>query len=147
MKMLMKLLPALGLAMFISPAMADEHGGGLIGFNVQAGSFSDSAVRANGSESCAHYLKVLLGSEKYKLLDVTGVQGPPGVVYTLQNQKGEIAIVKCRIVCVNDIKPPAVVYVKLGHLITSVWLEQSQRPGFVSFKRSPVCAQHPVLAQ
>ena len=93
----MTLTTVLGLALFATPAMAeDEHGAGLKPFNVQAGSFSDAAVKAENGESCANYLEVMLEDENYKLLHVTGVQGPPGVVYTLQNNKGEIAIVKCR---------------------------------------------------
>jgi hypothetical protein len=83
-----------------APAMAaddhDDHGAGLKPFNAQAGSFSDGAVAAESGESCAQYLKVMMDDESYKLLGITGVQGPPGVVYTLQNHKGEIAIVKCR---------------------------------------------------
>lgn len=91
-------LAMLAMALCTAPVIAGEdgHGGGLKSFNLQAGSFSDSAVLAVKGESCAHFLNVLLEDESYKLLDVTGVQGPPGVVYTLQNHKGEIAIIKCR---------------------------------------------------
>jgi hypothetical protein len=101
MKTLMKLTAMLGLTLCVAPAMAaddghDDHGAGLKPFNAQAGSFSDAAVAAESGESCAQYLKVMMDDETYKLLGITGVQGPPGVVYTLQNHKGEIAIVKCR---------------------------------------------------
>jgi hypothetical protein len=102
MKTLMKLTVMLGMTLCMAPAMASEdggdggHGPGLKPFNAQAGSFSDGAVAAESGESCAQYLKVMMDDESYKLLGITGVQGPPGVVYTLQNHKGEIAIVKCR---------------------------------------------------
>ena len=97
MKTLLKLTAMLAMALCVAPAMAaEDHGPGLKPFNAQAGSFSDPAVAAENGESCAQYLKVMLEDESYKLLDVTGVQGPPGVVYTLQNHKGEIAIIKCR---------------------------------------------------
>jgi len=63
---------------------------------VQAWSFSDSDLTTTKGESCSSFLAYLLGpSEKYKMLDVTGVAGPPGVVYTLQNNNGEIAVMKC----------------------------------------------------
>ena len=99
MKTLIKLVALMGMALCMAPAVASEdggHGPGLKPFNAQAGSFSDGAVAADSGESCAQYLKVLMDDESYKLLGITGVQGPPGVVYTLQNHKGEIAIVKCR---------------------------------------------------
>ena len=80
-----------------APVKAEEgHGGGLKSFNLQAADFSDAAVLAVTGESCAHFLKVMLDDESYKLLSTAGVQGPPGVVYTLQNHRGEIAIIKCR---------------------------------------------------
>ena len=66
-------------------------------FTVQAYSFSNPLVSPPGEENCADYLKTLLmsNSGKYNLLSTTAVQGPPGIVYTLQDNKGDIAIVKC----------------------------------------------------
>ena len=66
-------------------------------FTVQAYSFSNPLVSPPGEENCADYLKTLLmsNSGKYNLLSTTAVQGPPGIVYTLQDNKGEIAIIKC----------------------------------------------------
>ena len=97
MNRLIKIPVVLGFMLCAAPVMAeDDHGGGLKSFNIQAGDFSDAAVLAASGESCAHFLKVMLDDEGYKLLSTVGVQGPPGVVYTLQNHKGEIAIIKCR---------------------------------------------------
>lgn len=63
---------------------------------IQAWSFSDPALDATKGDPCGEFLSFLKGSEeKYVLLDTTGIQGPPGVVYTLENHKGEIAILKC----------------------------------------------------
>ena len=66
-------------------------------FTVQAYSFSNPLVSPPGEENCADYLKTLLisNSGKYNLLSTISVQGPPGIVYTLQNNKGEIVIIKC----------------------------------------------------
>ena len=66
-------------------------------FTVQAYSFSNPLVPPPAEENCAAYLKTLLmsNSGKYNLLSTTAVQGPPGIVYTLQDNKGEIAIIKC----------------------------------------------------
>lgn len=66
-------------------------------FTVQAYSFSANSFMPPAEENCAAYLKTLLmsNSGKYNLLSTTAVQGPPGVVYTLQDNKGEIAIIKC----------------------------------------------------
>jgi len=82
----------LGMAMCASPVMGEE---GLKTFGIQAVSFSDTAMDVVKGEPCAPFLKVLLEDEHYMLVDVTGVQGPPGVVYTLRNNKGDIAIIKC----------------------------------------------------
>ncbi|HRD66904.1 MAG TPA: hypothetical protein PKY50_12225 [Candidatus Competibacter sp.] len=66
-------------------------------FTVQAYSFSANSFMPPAEENCAAYLKNLLmsNSGKYNLLSTMAVQGPPGVVYTLQDNKGEIAIIKC----------------------------------------------------
>lgn len=66
-------------------------------FTVQAYSFSGDEIEPGANENCAAYLKTLLisNSGKYNLLSTISVQGPPGIVYTLQNNKGEIVIIKC----------------------------------------------------
>jgi len=67
---------------------------------VQAWSFSDLELTAAKGMFCSD---LLMGPvEKYKLLDVTGIPGPPGAVYTLQNNGGEIAIVKCGVAGAHD---------------------------------------------
>mgnify|MGYP003574165349 FL=1 len=65
-------------------------------FKVQAWDFSDlSQVVAKGVP-CAEFLAYLMGpGEKYKLLNTSGVVGPPGIIYTLQNHRGDIGILKC----------------------------------------------------
>ncbi|MDT8319763.1 MAG: hypothetical protein RQ826_04480 [Xanthomonadales bacterium] len=75
-------------------AMADEHEEKTI--KVQTWDFSDPFLVAEKGDPCAEFLSYLMGSyEKYKMLGMTGIKGPPGVVYTLENQKGDIAILKC----------------------------------------------------
>ncbi|MFO7663866.1 MAG: hypothetical protein R6X18_14910 [Chloroflexota bacterium] len=66
-------------------------------FKVQAYSFSGDPIMPGTNENCAAYLKNLLMSNggKFNLLATTAVVGPPGIVYTLRDFKGEIAIVKC----------------------------------------------------
>lgn len=91
---LIKLPIALGMVLCATTAIGDE-GGGLKTFGVQAADFSDVTMTAAKGESCAAFLKFLQEDEKYVLLNVAGIVGPPGVVYTLRDNKGEIAIVKC----------------------------------------------------
>ena len=63
---------------------------------VQAWDFSDPDLDAAKGVPCGEFLAFLMGpEEKYKIIDTAGVQGPPGVMYTLDNYKGEIAILKC----------------------------------------------------
>lgn len=62
---------------------------------VQASSFTDSSVLLVPGEECAVALQYLKRDLKYQLIAATGVQGPPGTVYTLEDPKREIAIVKC----------------------------------------------------
>ena len=88
-------LPALlGAMVLATPALGDE-GEGLKTFGVQAANFSDEVMTVAKGDSCATFLKFLQEDEKYTLLSVTGIVGPPGVVYTLRDNKGDIAIVKC----------------------------------------------------
>lgn len=61
---------------------------------VQAWDFSDPSLAAAPGESCATLLAHLQNSEKYVLVGVAGIAGPPGVVYTLQG-KSDVAILKC----------------------------------------------------
>jgi hypothetical protein len=63
---------------------------------IQAWDFTDSSLQTNKGDPCAEFITYLMGPvEKYKMLGITSVQGPPGVVYTLQNYSGDIAILKC----------------------------------------------------
>lgn len=65
-------------------------------FKIQAWDFSDPLLATEKGDPCAEFLAYLMGAyEKYKMLGMTGIKGPPGVVYTLENQKGDIAILKC----------------------------------------------------
>lgn len=66
-------------------------------FKVQAWDFSDRGLNADKGIPCAEFLSYLLDSkgENYSLLAMTGVQGPPGVVYLLKDNKGHIAVLKC----------------------------------------------------
>jgi hypothetical protein len=93
----MRILILLLLHFFcLAPAclLAQEGEGDKI-FHIQAWDLSDNGLVINKGDPCAAFLSELLGPEKYVLLDTTGVQGPPGVVYTLLNNKGDIAILKC----------------------------------------------------
>lgn len=54
------------------------------------------AASANGGDSCAAWLKYLRSpQERYTIQGATGMQGPPGVVYTLNNTVGDVALLKC----------------------------------------------------
>lgn len=63
---------------------------------VQAYSFSNDAAqeKPDAGEPCAVYLKYLR-ELKYQLLEATSLQGPPGVLYTMAGNKGELVLVKC----------------------------------------------------
>lgn len=81
------------LAVLSTAAFAEEEDKTL---KVQAYSFSDSTLPSPVGEPCANKLKYLKGvEEKYKLLGISTMQGPPGVVYTLENNKADVAILKC----------------------------------------------------
>lgn len=92
------------LAAFSASAIAEDDGEKT--FNVQAYSFTDSDLADDATGSCAEFLQILRDDEKYTLLGTAGVQGPPGVVYTLENNKDEIAIVKCGAAHEPHSKPP-----------------------------------------
>ena len=81
--------------LFPLTAMAEEDGHGVKTFKVQAMDFSDPLLETETGTPCAEVLAYLRSSEKYKLLATAGIAGPPGVVYTLENDKGDIAIFKC----------------------------------------------------
>jgi len=85
-------MAVLASLLLAGPALAEE---GLKTVGAQAADFSDPALAVTKGQPCAALLQYLIEDEKYSLLAVTGVQGPPGVVYTLSNFKGEIAIIKC----------------------------------------------------
>lgn len=83
--------------------MAQEDHGNKT-FHVQAWDYTDSSLLAGSGLDmdkgvpCAEVLAILMGqgrNQKYELLEATGVQGPPGVTYTLINYSGQVAIVKC----------------------------------------------------
>lgn len=94
MKRLMQVTAAALLALAVT-AFAQEP---FKAFKLWAGDFSDSALMAAAAsgQSCADWLEYLQSpAERYKLKAVAGMQGPPGVVYTLANNDGEVAILKC----------------------------------------------------
>jgi len=65
-------------------------------FMVLAWDFSDRQLSTMKGDSCAQFLTYLKNStERYKLVSVTGVVGPPGVVYTLENNRQKFVILKC----------------------------------------------------
>jgi hypothetical protein len=67
-------------------------------FKVWAVDFSDGGLEAavDAGDSCAAWLKYLQSpQERYVTRSVAGMQGPPGVVYTLTNNRGDVAILKC----------------------------------------------------
>ncbi len=83
------------LAVAACAGASAQHDGEDQSIVVQAASFSDSTMAAATGMECAVFLRYLQDVEKYQLKSTTGVQGPPGVVYTLENNKSEVAIVKC----------------------------------------------------
>lgn len=96
MKTLIYLMVSLYLFFPLSVLSQDDHGDKT--FHVQALDLTDSSLDVAQGDPCADVLATLMGTgrnEKYALLEATGVQGPPGVTYTLINYSGQIAIVKC----------------------------------------------------
>lgn len=94
----MKTLFTLLVVLFISlPNTVLAEGEEDNGFKIQAWEFSDPALVTTKGDPCAEFLSILMDSEvgKYKLLGLTGVVGPPGVIYTLKTPTGHIAILKC----------------------------------------------------
>ena len=93
MKALIILLTACFM-LFPALALAEDHEEK--GIHVQAWDFSDPFLVVEKGDPCAGFLSYLMSpDEKYKMLGITNVMGPPGVVYTLENHKGHIAILKC----------------------------------------------------
>lgn len=84
-----------------SPVFAEGEGTQRIG--VLGGDFSDRAISVARGESCAEVLKYLRGApEHYRVINVSGVTGPPGVIYLMENPKGEIAVLKCGTACGHE---------------------------------------------
>lgn len=83
------------LCLSMGTALASEE---MKTLRLWASDFSDSQLAASASsgDSCAAWLKYLRSpQERYTLQSATGMQGPPGVVYTLISTAGEVAILKC----------------------------------------------------
>jgi len=102
MKTLIGILAVLFLFLPMSLMAETDHGNKT--FHVQAWDITDPDLLAGFDEKmekgapCAEVLGILMGqgrNQKYELLEATGVQGPPGVTYTLINYSGQVAIVKC----------------------------------------------------
>ena len=94
MKRMMQSIAAM-LVLFVAVAGAEEA---LKQLKVWASDFTDPglAEAVGAGDSCAAWLKYLQSpAERYVIGSVAGIQGPPGVVYTLSNSKGDIAILKC----------------------------------------------------
>lgn len=94
MKNLMQTIAAM-LILFAASAGAEEE---LKQLKVWASDFTDQGLArtVGAGDSCAAWLKYLrTPAERYVISHVAGIQGPPGVVYTLTNNKGEVAILKC----------------------------------------------------
>lgn len=100
-----KLHPAL-TAGFLSALMV-AGSGALVAeetpeFKIQAGSMPGGEPVPVG-EPCAPYVSSLIGGGKYEIFAATGVQGPPGVVYTLKQKNGKsIALLKCGLAGAHD---------------------------------------------
>jgi len=93
-EMTVKMLFMLGMIWFMllpNIASAQEEQKNLM---LQAWDFSDTSLGAAPGDSCAALMAYLQNSERYVLVGVAGIAGPPGVVYTLQG-KDDIAILKC----------------------------------------------------
>jgi hypothetical protein len=93
----MKTLITILIALFVFLPFQVMAEGEDNGFKVQAWDFSDTGLDTTKGTPCADLLSYLMDpeAEKYKLLGTVGVAGPPGVVYTLKNNTGHIAILKC----------------------------------------------------
>ena len=93
----MKALTTILIALFVFLPYQVMAEGEDNGFKVQAWDFSDPGRDTEKGNPCAVLLSYLMGpeTEKYKLLGTVPVGGPPGVVYTLKNNTGHIAILKC----------------------------------------------------
>ena len=96
MKTLISLMAVLFLFLPMSLMAQDDHGNKTV--HVQAWDLTDSGIDVEKGAPCAEVLATLMGqgrNQKYELLEATGVQGPPGVAYTLINYSGQVAVVKC----------------------------------------------------
>lgn len=94
MKRLIQTIAAM-LVLFAAVAGAE---GELKQLKVWASDFTDRGLArsVDAGDSCAAWLKYLMSpAERYVIGSVAGIQGPPGVVYTLSNNRGDIAILKC----------------------------------------------------
>jgi hypothetical protein len=99
----MKTLSILLTALLLLPATAPAEEEEDKGMTITAWSFSDLSVPVTSGGVCADFLAYLMGPAKnYKLLSTATIQGPPGVVYTLQNNRGEIGILKCSAIGGHD---------------------------------------------
>ena len=93
MKTLFAIMTAL---LFFLPGTVLAEGEEENGIKIAAWDFSDLSQHVVKGQPCAELLAYLMGpSEKYKLLNATAIMGPPGIVYTLQNNRGDIGILKC----------------------------------------------------
>jgi hypothetical protein len=71
-------------------------------FKIQGGSMPNGEAIPVG-EPCAPYVSSLIGGGSYEVFAATGVQGPPGVVYTLKQKNGKsIALLKCGLAGAHD---------------------------------------------
>jgi len=93
MKTIFTLLTAL-LLLLPNTVMAEEEEDH--GLKVIAWDFSNLSQPVMKGDPCAELLAWLMGPRKnYRLLNTSAIVGPPGVVYTLQDNRGEIGILKC----------------------------------------------------
>jgi len=94
---------AAGAMLAAAPALGEDEGEGTQKIGVLGGDFSDPAISVVRGESCAGMLKYLRGSkEKYRIVNASGVTGPPGVIYVLENPGGDIAVLKCGTACGHE---------------------------------------------
>lgn len=64
-------------------------------FAVAAFSASDPSLTLSDSSNCAAAIKSLSQYEQYRIIASNAIQGPPGVVFTLQGPRGEVVLLKC----------------------------------------------------
>jgi hypothetical protein len=83
------------LAISFCLAASAQHDESDLSIVVQGASFSDPTITVTAGEDCAVFLQHLLRDLNYELKSVAGVQGPPGVIYTLEDPKREVVVVKC----------------------------------------------------